>query len=349
MSRWFRHYAGMMRDEKLVAAAVRAKQSVERVLWIWGAILESAAEINDNGKFALDTAEAAYFLRADETDLHDILSALEQLGRIAGQCVVSWGKRQFSSDRSAERTRNYRSKRQETEIDQVHRAVTVEQGDAAVTSQQRHRDAPETDTELETDSERKKDIRAVADATRPDEHFDKFLRSYPKRDGRNPKAPARKKFLAAVKSGADPLKIITGANRYRAECQAKQQIGTPYVAQMVTWLNQQSWDDYTPIAEVSATGPPSAGLPSDDELRAKYGAGNGRPDGISAEAGSGHGGRVADHSGDVFRSGAGDDRPDVPGERADNPTRNTGMRSVGEVFSRSPALATLGFSRNGGR
>ena len=43
MSRWFRHYAGMMRDDKLVRAAIKSKQSIERVLWIWGAVLESAA------------------------------------------------------------------------------------------------------------------------------------------------------------------------------------------------------------------------------------------------------------------------------------------------------------------
>ena len=49
MSRWFRHYAGMMRDDKLVRIAIKTKQPIERVLWIWGAILESAAEIDDNG------------------------------------------------------------------------------------------------------------------------------------------------------------------------------------------------------------------------------------------------------------------------------------------------------------
>jgi hypothetical protein len=32
MSRWFRHYAGMMRDDKLVRVAIRSKQTIERVV-----------------------------------------------------------------------------------------------------------------------------------------------------------------------------------------------------------------------------------------------------------------------------------------------------------------------------
>lgn len=39
MSRWFRHYAGMMRDDKLVGAAIRAKQPVERVVWVWADVV----------------------------------------------------------------------------------------------------------------------------------------------------------------------------------------------------------------------------------------------------------------------------------------------------------------------
>jgi hypothetical protein len=163
MSRWFRHYAGMMRDEKLVSAAVRSKQPIERIVWIWGAILESAAEINDNGKFSLDTAEVAYFLRAEQADLDRIVSTLEELGRIAGDSVVKWGDRQFSSDRSADRTRAYRE-RQKGPPDEDHNvtqsgdAVTIEHRDCDVTSPQRHSDAPETELETETEKEKKEAI-----------------------------------------------------------------------------------------------------------------------------------------------------------------------------------------------
>lgn len=155
MSRWFRHYAGMMRDEKLVRVAVRAKQPVERVVWVWGALLESAAEINDGGRFEFDTGEAAYFLRCDDADLGSILAGLESLGRIGGGMVAKWGERQYDSDGAKERQRRYRerlkSKSDVLQRDSDHnvtqenvtRDVTLPSRDGAVTAQE-----TETDTEI---------------------------------------------------------------------------------------------------------------------------------------------------------------------------------------------------------
>ena len=152
MSRWFRHYAGMMRDEKLVRVAVRSKQTVERVVWVWGAILESAAEINDAGRYEFDTGEAAYFLRCDEDELVRIVSGLEDSGRISGGVIVRWSDRQFDSDSAKERQRRYRERRKAAnhilerdddvgEASQtVTRDVTVTSRDGAVTLQ-------ETDTD----------------------------------------------------------------------------------------------------------------------------------------------------------------------------------------------------------
>lgn len=157
MSRWFRHYAGMMRDEKLVRVAIKSKQSIERVLWVWGAVLESAAEIDDNGKYDLDPAEVAYFLRADEDDVVGILSGLAQQGHISEGAVVRWGDRQFTSDKSAERQRRYRE-RQKTGADRVQEhgnEVGGGTGNAPVATPSRHGDvtvtAQETETETETE------------------------------------------------------------------------------------------------------------------------------------------------------------------------------------------------------
>lgn len=90
MSRWFRHYAGMMRDEKLVRVAVRTKQPVERVMWVWGAILESAAEIDGNGEFEVDAGEVAYHLHAEPDAIESILDELHADGIIHGDAVVNW-------------------------------------------------------------------------------------------------------------------------------------------------------------------------------------------------------------------------------------------------------------------
>ncbi len=152
MSRWFRHYAGMMRDDKLVRVAIRAKQPIERVVWVYAAILESAAEIDEDGRYDFDTAEAAYFLRADETDVHAIVGELSAQGRIVGDCVVKWSDRQFSSDRSAERQRRDRERKTGGDAGvRGEEPPSERNADGEVTSLSQHGDAPER--ELETDTE----------------------------------------------------------------------------------------------------------------------------------------------------------------------------------------------------
>lgn len=142
MSRWFRHYAGMMRDDKLVSAAVKSKQTVERVLWVWGALLESAAEVNDAGRFDFDAGEAAYFLRCDEGDISDILTALCAVGRVLDGALVKWSDRQFDSDQSKDRQKRYRERQQAAR--RRDSDVTQTSRDGGVTLQ-------ETDTDTDTD------------------------------------------------------------------------------------------------------------------------------------------------------------------------------------------------------
>jgi hypothetical protein len=80
------------------------------------------------------------------------------------------------------------------------------------------------------------------------EQFEVFWRAYPSREQHaNPKTPARKKFAAAIRSGADPADIVRAARAYRAAIQAT---GTDprFVAQAVTWLNQERWTDQPPPA-----------------------------------------------------------------------------------------------------
>jgi len=83
-------------------------------------------------------------------------------------------------------------------------------------------------------------------ATRPavEQAFEEFWRAYPKRDGANPRAPAAKKFAAALKAGCQSEEIVAGARAYRSACDAGKLTGTPMVAQAITWLNQQRWSDY---------------------------------------------------------------------------------------------------------
>lgn len=222
MSRWFRHYAGMMRDDKLVRVAIRTKQPIERILWIWGAILESAAEIDDNGRYDVDAAEIAYFLRADEVDVDAVLAALGDAGRVAEGSVVHWGDRQFSSDRSKERVAAHRERKRAARGDGNSQQ---EVGNGGVTLQERHGNSPETETETETyipianaigakpDSDAKfwSDAKAYLGSNRG-ALINKWLRE-------NPKAEVAKAITAAqLERAVDPTAYITKtlANRQRA-------------------------------------------------------------------------------------------------------------------------------------
>jgi hypothetical protein len=144
MSRWFRHYAGMMRDDKLVRVAIRSKQTIERVTWVWGAILESAAEIDDGGRYDVDAAEVAYFLRTDQADVDAILEALSGAGRVADNRVVNWGNRQFQSDRSKDRVAAHRERKR---AEKHGSNVGSEAGNGDVTLHGSHGNAPETESE----------------------------------------------------------------------------------------------------------------------------------------------------------------------------------------------------------
>lgn len=148
MSRWFRHYAGMMRDEKLVSVSVRAKQPVERVVWVWGAILESAAEINDGGKYEFDCDGAAYFLRCEGDDIRAVVNALQDMGRLGEGSVVKWADRQFQSDNSTERVRKHRDKKHGTDMGQRGNA-DANPCNAEETFQRRSVTPPDTETETD--------------------------------------------------------------------------------------------------------------------------------------------------------------------------------------------------------
>jgi hypothetical protein len=68
------------------------------------------------------------------------------------------------------------------------------------------------------------------------------------REGANPKEPARKAFVAHLKSGMDADAIIAGARGYAEELRRTNKLNTSFVAQAVTWLNQKRWADYQAAA-----------------------------------------------------------------------------------------------------
>lgn len=149
MSRWFRHYVGMMRDAKLVSVAVRSGQPIHLVTWVWGALLESASEINDGGRYNLDPDEVGYFLRCETAQVATVLAELESSGRIHEGVVTRWGDRQFDNDTSKDRQRRYREKRRgagEVTSPASHGDVTPASRDGEVTLQE-YRDREQIEEE----------------------------------------------------------------------------------------------------------------------------------------------------------------------------------------------------------
>jgi hypothetical protein len=242
MSRWFRHYAGMMRDEKLVRVAVKSRQPVERVVWVWGAILESAAEINDNGRYEFDAGEAAYFLRSDADEIATVLSELENAGRLAEGVVARWGDRQFSSDAGAERQRRYRERNRGSERNKLQ---NDHNGDADVTSRDGQVTPQETDTETKKED-------ANASKTRASKSdFETWYWHYPHKVQRG---AAEKAFFKA-RHFASIEELIAGVQRYIASKPIDRQWQNP-----ATWLNGKGWlDAPAPAPRPHSTASPPPG------------------------------------------------------------------------------------------
>src|SRR5262249_16793434 len=73
--------------------------------------------------------------------------------------------------------------------------------------------------------------------------FNAFWRAYPSRSpDATRKEPALAKFQAAIKGGASADSVIAGAERY-AKYVASERTDPRYIAQAVTWLNQQRWTE----------------------------------------------------------------------------------------------------------
>jgi len=69
------------------------------------------------------------------------------------------------------------------------------------------------------------------------ENFDAFWSVYPRREG---KQPALLAYVVAIRSGADPNRILTGAQRYAAVRQGQD----PKLTKMAQgWLNDRRWED----------------------------------------------------------------------------------------------------------
>lgn len=265
---WFRSWHGAPTDNKWLVIARRAGVTPGIVsAFVW-ALFDHASQSADRGDvrdFDFETYSA--FSGWDEENLRAVYSALIDKNIIQDGRLVAWEKRQTKrpDDTSTERVRAHRE-RAETQRNATKHA--------------------ETPDKIREDKIRENNlppivpppVPAVADATRRsgvEKSFSEFWEAYPRRDGANPRKPARKAFEVAVRAGTLPETIIAGARGYAQQLRDGGKFGTQFVAQAVTWLHQARWEETSLLAE--PTGPPAGnawkpGMPTADELRAKYAA-----------------------------------------------------------------------------
>jgi hypothetical protein len=107
----------------------------------------------------------------------------------------------------------------------------------------------ERETEGQTQSEPEERTPTPAKPqARASDAFERFKKSYPRREGANPWQPAEKKFNALVKTGVDPEIMIRAAAELAREEGARGNAGTKFIPQAMTWLNQQRFTDYAAAA-----------------------------------------------------------------------------------------------------
>lgn len=273
MSRWFRHYAGMMRDEKLVSVAVRSKQPVERVVWVWGAILESAAEINDAGRYEFDAGEAAYFLRCSDDELVRIVECLDDLGRVSGGMVIRWSERQFDSDSAKERQRRYRERvKARSDVPELHddlgKASPAVTRDVRVTS----RDGEVTPQETDTDT----DLSDANASSSPEPAKAAPVQSSPTAielpcvsGGPYPVSEADVSEWREAFPGVDVRQQLLVMRTWLNANETRRKTRKGMKRFIVSWLERQQNNGHAPAPQRQATSPPKQTVPQQarDELK----------------------------------------------------------------------------------
>lgn len=99
-------------------------------------------------------------------------------------------------------------------------------------------------------SSRKRSDTHVSQATANDD-FETFWRTFPSRGGQsNPKKPAREKFDALVKDGAEPGRLILAAANYRAAMLKSGKFGSEFVMQATTFLGRdRRWEQFADLED----------------------------------------------------------------------------------------------------
>lgn len=124
MTRWYRAYAGTVKDDKLAEVAVVVGCSRSVAIAVWHSILESAAEAADSGRFDTTPRRVAAALGEPCSVIEQAFAAMTEIGMIADGAVEAWRRRQYESDNSTERSRRHRETRRNADATLQGRSAT---------------------------------------------------------------------------------------------------------------------------------------------------------------------------------------------------------------------------------
>jgi hypothetical protein len=142
MSRWYRAYEGTVTDAKLGEVALVAETSRSVAIAAWHCLLESAATVNDAGRFDFTARRVAVILGEPVATIERVMAELTALGMIADGVICAWSRRQYESDKSTERSRKHRETKRNAPKVECNGDATLQQPDAT---------PPDTDTDTDTE------------------------------------------------------------------------------------------------------------------------------------------------------------------------------------------------------
>lgn len=145
MSRWYRAYEGTVTDAKLHEAAMVADCSRSVAIAAWHCLLEACAGAK-SAVHGLTARRVAVILGEPVKAIEDLFAAFDEIGLTFAGEVEAWGRRQYESDNSTERSRKHRE--------------TKRNGDATLHGRSATPPEAETDTE-----EQKEDTASAASSS----------------------------------------------------------------------------------------------------------------------------------------------------------------------------------------
>lgn len=165
---WFRFYVEAFGDRKL-----RRLKPAQR--WVWVAVLGAARESPEPGRLyvapglPMTLAELADYAAVTEREARAALDIMVALSMVALEgdlmVVTNWGKRQFESDNTTERTRDHRDRSKDDGGNDV--------GTFQPRSKERpnggRRNTPETETETETEERGAKRAHQLPESFEPND------------------------------------------------------------------------------------------------------------------------------------------------------------------------------------